>query len=76
MHPRDSFSHVFFLFLFENESDEQLLQFLIAVVDTELLEWVSSEYLESVDIEHTDDRGRTVTWREYRITRGTVDLMR
>jgi hypothetical protein len=37
MLPSDVLVLVFLLFLFENKSDEQLLQFLIAIIDTQLL---------------------------------------
>jgi hypothetical protein len=33
--PRDAFALVLLLFLLENELDEELLEFLIAVVDAE-----------------------------------------
>lgn len=36
MFPGDSFSLVLFLFLLEDQLDEELLQFLVAVVDAEL----------------------------------------
>ena len=36
---------------------EELLQFLVAVVDAKLFEAVPSENLESIDVEHPDDGG-------------------
>ena len=36
--PCDAFALVFVLLLFENQFDEQLLQFLIAVIDAQLFE--------------------------------------
>jgi len=38
MLPLDAFAHVLLLFLLQHDLDEQLLQFLVAVVDAELLE--------------------------------------
>ena len=45
MLPSDILALVFLLFLFENKSDEQLLQFLIAIIDTQLLKtrWTDEE---------------------------------
>jgi len=37
MLPLNAFIHVLFLFLLQDDLNEQLLQFLITVVDTELL---------------------------------------
>ena len=36
--PLDAFAHVLFLFLLQDDLNEQLLEFLVAVVDAELLE--------------------------------------
>ena len=43
MLPLDAFVHVLFLFLLQDDLNEQLLQFLIAVVDAELLKTVQSQ---------------------------------
>ena len=37
MDPLDAFPHVLLLFLLQHQLNEQLLQLLVAVVDTELL---------------------------------------
>ena len=60
MHPLDSLSLILFLFLLQNELDEELLQLLVAVVNAELLEGVTPEDFESVDIKDGDDRSRFV----------------
>ena len=51
MLPRDAFAFVFVLLLFENQFDEQLLQFFVAVIDAELLEtkkWHSRIFVQAV----------------------------
>jgi hypothetical protein len=40
-----------------NLTDEKLLEFFVAVVDTKLLETVAGENLEAVDVENADDGG-------------------
>ena len=56
--PGDAFFLVLLLFLLQNQLDEDLLQFLVAVVDAELFERVDVEDLEAVDVEHADQRPR------------------
>lgn len=58
---RDSFRSVFLLLLFEGELDEELLEFLVAVVDAKLLETVPLKNLKSVNIEKTDEISTTLT---------------
>ena len=45
---------VFLLLLFEHELDEELLQFLVAIIDTDLLETVLLKDLEPVNVQDTD----------------------
>lgn len=52
MLPSDILALVFLLFLFENKSDEQLLQLFIAIIDTQLLKTRRTTSL--IDRESTD----------------------
>ena len=49
----DSLPLVLFLFGLESQFNEELLQFLVTVVDTELFEAVDSKDLEPVDVQET-----------------------
>ena len=46
--------------MFQNHLDEQLLEFLVAVIDTELLKSIHAKHFKPVDIKHTDDCGGRV----------------
>lgn len=59
--PLNSFLNVFFLFTLECQFNEQLLQFLVTQIDTELFERVVLENFESVNIQNSDDE--FVSWR-------------
>lgn len=56
MGPTDSFPFIFILLLFQDQLNEQLLQFLVAIVDAQLLETVVIEDFETVDVQNADDR--------------------
>ena len=49
----DSLPLVLFLFGLESQFNEELLQFLVTVVDAELFEAVDSKDLEPVDVQET-----------------------
>ena len=55
MHPINPLTPVLLLLPLQDQLNEQLLQFLIAVVDTELLEPVHSKHFEAIDVQYTDD---------------------
>lgn len=50
---RDALPLVFFLFRFQCQFNEQLLQFLITVVDAELFKAIDTKYFKTVDIQET-----------------------
>ena len=54
MDPFDSLPVVFLLFLLKDEFHEQLLQFLVAIIDAKLLEGIFIEDFEAVNIQNTD----------------------
>ena len=53
--PFDLLLYVFFLLSFQRELNEDLLKFLVNVVDAKLLERVVLEDFEAVDVEYTND---------------------
>ena len=53
-YPFNSFPSVFFLFLFENQLNEQLLEFFIAVVDAELFKSIAVKNFKTVNVQHTN----------------------
>ena len=54
--PLDTFVDVFLLFQSKSEFDEDLLEFFVDVVDTELFETVFIEHFESIDIQDSNDK--------------------
>lgn len=50
---RDALPLIFFLFRFQCQFNEQLLQFLITVVDAELFKAIDTKYFKTVDIQET-----------------------
>lgn len=55
--PLDLFADVFLLLGLKGQFDEDLLEFLVDVVDAELLEGVILEDLEAVDVQDADEAG-------------------
>ena len=53
--PVNLLAHVLFLFELEDVGVKFLLQLLVGVVDTELLEGVLCKMFETIDIEYTDE---------------------
>lgn len=53
--PLDALVLVLLLLLFKHYLDEQLLEFLVAIVDAELLKAVYAKHFKPVDVQHTDD---------------------
>jgi len=47
-------------YLLQHELDKELLELLVAVVDAELFEAVVVKYLESVNVEHANQRALSV----------------
>ena len=54
--PLDPLPLVLLLLLLQHQLDEQLLQFLVAVVDAELLETVLPKNFEAVDVKNSNYR--------------------
>ena len=50
MDPLNPLPLILLLLLLQHELDEQLLQFLVAVVDAELLKAVVVKHLENIDV--------------------------
>ena len=69
--PRNTLGLVLCLFMFQNHLDEQLLEFLVAVIDTELLEAVHTKHFKPVDVQHPDNCGGRVLGKVD--SNGTVD---
>ena len=57
MRTSSSYPLVLLLLLLQHQLDEQLLQFLVAVVDAELLETVLPKNFEAVDVKNSNYRG-------------------
>lgn len=50
---RNALPLIFLLFRFQCQFNEQLLQFLITVVDAELFEAIDTKYFKAIDIQET-----------------------
>ena len=55
MFPGDAFSLVLFLFLLQNQLDEELLQLLVAVVDAELFKAAEEPWSSSAILRHASE---------------------
>ena len=54
--PLDSFSLIFFLFLFQHQLNKKLLKFLITVIDAQLFKAVVVKNLKTIDVKHSNHR--------------------
>ena len=73
--PLDPLPLVLLLLLLQHQLDEQLLQFLVAVVDAELLETVLPKNFEAVDVKNSNYRGIGDVRLKWRISTKTKDLI-
>ena len=53
VNPLDAFSLIFFLLLLQNQLDEKLLKFFVAVIDAELFERVVVKNFKTVNVKNT-----------------------
>mmetsp|Transcript_5287 Transcript_5287/g.8740 ORF Transcript_5287/g.8740 Transcript_5287/m.8740 type:complete len:349 (-) Transcript_5287:1254-2300(-) len=54
--PFDAFALILFLFIFQREFNENLLQFLIHIIDAHLFETVFVKDFKTENVEHTNDK--------------------
>ena len=75
MNPLDAFPLILLLLLFQNQLNKQLLQLLIAIIDTKLLKGVVIKDLKAIDIEYANDSAVLMQRRlDERRVDGRVDV--